>query len=722
MKRRSNLMLLFIIIILLAMGTALFANLFMISIVGYHLNSDTDLKAYSNNVNVVKRPLVAKRGMILDRNGEIIAQDVESYTLYAIVDETRPSYKDKPSYVVDHEETARQLATVLDAPVDYILGLLDSADYQTEFGIYGSNLSQDTKLAIEQLGLPGLGFIKEFKRVYPMNVFASSLIGFVGETAEGDSNLSGKMGIESAYETVLAGTDGTKVSVVDRYGYSLLGYPETIEPAEDGSIITLTLDRMIQEQLETSFLITKDTFDSTEMFGAVMEVKTGKLLAVGQYPTFDPNKMDVSEFRNFATQYVYEPGSTMKTFTYAAAIDTGVYDGNATFNSVPFKVSVNKNADPYRASSTSLVIGTIRNAHNRSWGVIDYDTGYAYSSNVGIASLLTTRLDLEVFKTYLIRFGFNDSVKVDDLPESTGVINFSWPYEKLTVGFGQGITVNMMQMMQAYSAIMNDGTMVKPYIVDSIVNPTTHEVITKGETEIVGQPIKAETAAQMVDLMYKVSHDPKGTALAYNVDEVEIIAKTGTAQIYKDGAYSDDEFLYSVMIGLPADDPEIMIYYAYRAPATLNAHYKTDAIQQLLHQVALVYNFRKSDEPVITEISKPLSSFELPNFINHSLNYAKDYLSDKSSDVTVIGQGSSILDQYPNAMANVLSTQPIYLLTDKNDLTMPDLIGRSRKDVLAYFKLIGLEVSIQGEGYVIEQTIVEGTPLTSDTVVEVTLG
>lgn len=724
MKRRSNLMLLFIIAVIALFFTAIFANVFMISILGYHFNSATDLKAYSDNVNTVQKTLKAKRGMILDRNGEILAQDIESYTLYAIVDRNRPSYQNKPSYVTDPEATAQALAKILNAPEDYLLNLLKSAGYQTEFGIYGNNLSMETKSSIEQLDLPGLGFIKNYKRTYPKNVFASSLIGFVGETSSTDTTLSGKMGIESVFNTQLAGTDGTKTSVVDRYGYSLLGYPETVVEAKDGMSVTLTLDRTIQEQLESSFQMSKEIFGATEMFGSVMEAKTGKLLAVGQVPTFDPNKMDVTDFRDFATQYVYEPGSTMKTFTYAAAIDTGVYDGSATFNSSPFLVSVNRNGNPYRSDGSSLVIGSIRNAHNRSWGIIDYDTGYAYSSNVGIASLLTTRLDLNVFHDYLVRFGFNDSVKIDGIPESTGVINFSWPYEKLTVGFGQGITVNMMQLMQAYTAIMNDGTMIKPYIVESVSDPSTHEILQQGATKTVGQPITADTASQMRSLMYKVTHDPKGTAKAYAVDEVDILAKTGTAQIYKNGAYADDEFLYSVMIGLPAENPEILIYYAFRAPATLNAHFKTDPVKQLIHQVALVYNYRRTEtqatEPGISQ--KATERFELPNLTNHSLNYALERLSAQGLDVTVLGSGSSILNQYPAGPVSMLTTQPVYLLTNTEQLTMPDLKGHSRKDVLAFFELIDWPVTLNGEGYVQSQNIAPGTLLTPDLAIEVNLG
>lgn len=722
MKKRNRIALVAISLFIVIISVVIVVNTFLISIVGYHFNSQTNVARYADNLSTQVKTLPARRGYILDHNGEVLAQDIESYTLYAIVDSSRPSYQNKPSYVVDKEDTAQKLANILNAPEDYILNLLNSASYQTEFGLYGNRLSLELKQSIEALELPGLGFIKQYSRVYPRTIFASSLIGFVAQDTE-NSNYVGKMGLESYYNDQLAGVNGSTTSVVDRFGYTLPGYPTSTQDQVDGKTITLTLDTSIQEQLESSFLTTVETFDASLAFGGVMEAKTGRILAMGQYPSFDPNLMNVEDFKNYATQYIYEPGSTIKTFTYAAAIDTGVYDGQASFNSSPFLVSIDKNADPYRnTGSNALVIGTIRNAHNKSWGVIDYDTGYAYSSNVGIASLLTTRLDLPVFQNYLVRFGFNDSVKVEGLPESTGNINFSWPYEKLTVGFGQGITVSMLQLMQAYTAIMNDGIMVKPYIVDSIKDPLTQESTYQAKVTQIGQPIKAETAQRMQDLMRLVTQDSPiaGTGRAYKVDEVDILAKTGTAQIFENGAYLEEEFLYSVMIGLPADDPQILVYYAFRAPATLNAHFRTDAVKQLIHQVALVYNYRKN-ETVVEPKEIELVEFNLPNFTNNRLDYALDYLQAYTTRVYTLGSSESILNQYPRSSSRVLSTQPIFLLTEPTNVSMIDLSGMSEKDVRAYCDLLKITYTIEGKGLVVSQSIPVGEIVDSGATLSVVL-
>lgn len=723
MKKRNLFALKFMSFILLVLLVVIVINSFFISVMGIHINSGANLKYYADNVSTQKSVLQAKRGLILDSEGNIIAEDVESYTLYAIVDENRPSYKNQASYVVDKEDTATKLSTILNAPYDYILNLLNSANYQTEFGLYGSKLSQEVKDQITALNLPGLGFTKSYRRDYPLNSFASYLVGFVSQDDSSTESI-GKMGIESTFNSELAGIDGSKTSVVDRYGYTLPGYSSDIKAQEDGKTITLTIIKELQEQLESSFLLTKETFNATELFGGIMEVSTGKILALGQSPSFNPNLLDVTEFKNFATQFIYEPGSTMKTFTYAAAIDSGVYNGDATFNSSPFLVSLDKNGDPYRnLGSNALVIGTIRNAHNKSWGTITYNEGYAYSSNVGIASLLTNYLDLDTFQEYLIRFGFNETVNIYGLNEGIGNINFDWPYDKLTVGFGQGITVNMMQLMQAYTAIFNNGTMVKPYVVQSISDPLTSEIEYQAEIEVIGQPIQESTALQMQDLMYRVTQDlpTPGTARAYVVDGIDMLAKTGTAQIFVDGAYSNDEFIYSVMIGLPADHPQVMLYYAYRAPATLNAHFKTEAVQQLITKIAQVYNL-KEEENVETVIqNSSITSYELLNFTNHSLDYAQNYLSDKAQNVYVLGNKTSVLAQYPLTSTQVLNNQVVYLLTDYTNIEMIDLTGLSLKDARAFADLVGLTFSYEGMGVVSTQSISATSIIESGKTLHVTL-
>ena len=716
MKRSRN-MLLFTLFIITATLGLVFVNVFLVSIVGYHFNSQTDLKAYSANVNTVKQTLQAKRGLILDRNNEIIAQDNETYTIYAIVDSSRPSYKNKPAYVVDVDATSETLSVYLNAPSDYIKERLLSASYQTEFGIYGKSLTLLQKEEIESLELPGIGFSKTLSRYYPLNHFASYLIGFVNQE---NNKTVGMMGIEATYNTLLAGKDGNKLAVVDRYGYSLPGYPEEINAPQDGYNVVLTIDRAIQEQLESSFLMTQELFNAYEVWGAVMEVKTGKILGVGQYPSFDPNKKDITEYQSYLTQKIYEPGSTLKAFTYAAAIDSGNYNGNDTFNSNTFIVGLDKNGAAIRVSNGSKSIGSIRNANSRSWGNITYDIGFAYSSNVGIASLLTNYLDDDTFMDYLVRFGFKNKVNIENMSETIGSINYTWPLDKLTVGYGQGISVNMAQMLQGYTAIFNEGIVVKPYVVEKVVNSRTKEVVESYNTTVIGQAIKPETAKHVQDLMNLVVNYETGTGRFYKVDEVDTIAKTGTAQLIVDGAYSKDQYIYSVVIGLPADNPEIMIYYAFNAPVSNSAHVQTTPVKQLVRQVALVNNYRKNESNgeslvVITDVN----DFVIKNYINHTLDYAFNDLENKSNRIIILGDGNTIVNQYPKANLTILNNQPIFLLTSTTDIRMIDIIGMNKKDVLALFDLVGAKYTFTGEGLAVSSSLAIDEIINLNEVIEV---
>ena len=692
-------------------------NLYLVSIAGIHINSQTNLVEYSSNVNTVKQSLIAKRGLIIDRNGEIIAQDRETYTVYAIVSSSRPSYKNKPAYVVDKEATAEVLADFLNAPYDYILERLVSASYQTEFGLYGSSLSLSQKNAIEELELSGIGFTKTLTRHYPLNTFAAYLIGFVQKDG---LNVKGVMGIEASYDKALAGVDGTKVAVVDRYGYSLPGYPEEIVNPQDGYNLKLTLDRSIQEQLESSFLMTQERFNASEVWGAVMEVKTGKILAVGQFPSFDPNKKDITNYQTYLTQQIYEPGSTLKAFTYAAAIDSGVYRGSDTFNSATFLVGLDKNGNAIRSSNSGNVIGSIRNANNRDWGQISYDLGFAYSSNVGIASLLTKYLDDDVFMEYLVRFGFKNKVNLDGMNETIGSINYTWPLDKLTVGYGQGISLNMAQILQAYTAIFNEGQLVKPYVLDEIVNAKTKEIIQKTQVQVIGQAIQAETASKVQALMHDVVYGERGTGQYYKVDEVSIIAKTGTAQMIIDGAYSKDQYIYSVAIGLPADKPEVMVYYAFKAPVNNMAHVDTTAIKQLLRQIALINDYREAVETTLTQEKKiTLTLVPYKNYINHSLDYVYQDLPNMLDRIIVLGTGDRVIDQYPKDVEHIMNTQTIYLLTSYEQIVLPDLLGKSKKDIQAFVNLSGLNALYSGEGNATSMNIEVGTEINSSMTLEV---
>ena len=693
-------------------------NVYRICIKGVHANSGTDITLYSNSANTRTVTLDARRGFIYDRNGNIIAQDGTTYKMYAILSSSRPNSGSKPAYVTDVYYTAAVLSHVLGGEEDAYVQILKSDAYQVEFGYYGNNVSKEQKEEIESYELPGIEFTEIPTRNYPLGSFASYIVGFAQyDSASGE--LTGKMGIEQIFNEELSGTDGYRKTQVNTEGYALPGSESEVVEAQDGYDVYLTLDKSIQEQLESSLQETISTHSGcTKAWGAVMECESGRVLAWGQAPTFDPNVLDIEDWTNVGTQYAYEPGSTMKTFTYSIALDTGVYDSEATFDSSTFYMGIS-NGKPFRVwpGSGARIYGTINNSRNRTYGMLDYDTGYKYSSNVGIASLICNYIDIDTYKEYLEKFGFWQKVGMDGFAEEIGIRNLRYPIEILTSGFGQGSSVTMLQMMQAYSAVFNDGEMVKPYVVEQVKDSHTGESVYLAEKTVVANPIKEETAKYMQQLMWNVINDADGTGSHYKVSEVEVIGKTGTAQVS-----GSSRVISSVMMAFPADDPKIMVYYAFISNYNTMLHVNTDPILNVVKKAAVQCGYTTqevSEETQDTVIERDVYTME--NYLNHSLKYVYDIDNQKDLNYIILGNGSQIIDQYPKAGDKVINGQRVFLLTDTDSIKMPDMIGASRKEVMALWDLCGLAVAIEGDGFVVSQSIPEDTLIYPNSLLEVVL-
>lgn len=712
---RSNRMLLGLSVFFVLVFLVISTNVFVVSIVGYHMHSAKDIKAESANIHISTKSLLAKRGNIVDINGNVIVHDVISYTLIAYLDSER-MVGDSPRYVVDKDQTAQALAPILGISVSTILSNLNRDAKQTEFGTKGRNLTLAQKTAIEALNLPGFDFIRTVTRNYPMKVFASHLIGFAHFDATKDS-LVGKMGVEAIFNELLSGENGYEKFRVDKNGYRMLDGNLDEAATVDGATIVLTLDKGIQESLEMAFDITMTNHNAELVWGSVMEIATGRILAWGQAPSFDPNNIDIENYSNVGMQYAYEPGSTMKTFTYAAAMDIGKYDGTALFDSKYFRMGI-ENGLPVRTDQSSKTFAIINNYHNRSYGLVDFDYGYLLSLNTGIATLLTTVLPPSTYEEYLDKFGFFKPVNTDIYPDVSGVKNYRYPLEMLTTGFGQGSSVTMLQMLQAYSAIFSDGTMVKPYFIEKIFDEKTSEVIYQAQPIIVGQPIKESTARQMQALMDRTINDG-GSSRHYRIPEVRSIGKTGTSQVAIDGEYSKDMNIFSAMTALPAENPKYMVYYAFLAPSDTKAHQETQAVQHIFRRLSLTYEVYSQDN-VPAEVI-PVIEMQIPNFINRTVLSLLAWNTLSDVPITIIGNGERVINQYPEANSTILNTQRLFILTDGPEVVMPDMTGWSRKDVTTFWLLSNRTVIIEGSGLVSSQNIEAGTVLTDESKLSVIL-
>lgn len=719
MKRRRNVnfrvMLISITLVftLLIVGT----NVFVISVLGYHINSGKNIKHEVAGVNDVEVPLYAHRGTITDRNNNVLAQDVISYKLYANIDKTRFNAKQEPAHVTDIDAAAEQLAPILNTTKEKLLPYLQSDLKQVEFASYGNNLDITQKKAIEALEIPGLGFSEHVRRNYPLSPFAPNLIGFAG-FKEDQGEIVGQMGLEENFDEELTGINGFDRYQQDGNGYKLKEIQR--EESVEGKNIKLTLDRAIQEKFEAAMqgLFDDPEVNTTEIWGTVMEVKTGKILAWAEYPYFDRNDPDTN-WNSRITQYAYEPGSTIKPFTIAAAIEEGVYNPDERYRSDQFHVGI-KDGKPYRLDTQAGSVMTINNAYKRNHGNITFREGFAVSSNVMISHLLTKSdgLDLELFGNYLDRLGFFQPVGIDRMAEVSGTKLWNYPTEKITNGFGQGSTMTMIQMMQAFTTIFGDGRIVKPYIVDEIVDPTSGEVVYQGETVYGERVFSPETAKQVQTAMRDVILS--GGAYHYNLDEIDVIGKTGTAQTVEPGqaGYHSEIRNVSMVLGMPMDDPEVILYYAYKAPEKTNRPAAAKYINEVMRQILSIYKFNDTED---SGTVKETVVDNVKNYVNRPVSQAVDELNQMSYNNIVIGDGDVVVKQYPTGDTKLLSNEIVMLYTNSNDIKMPDMSGWSYKQVTNFWTLTKIQVEMIGSGFVKEQSIAPGTILKPDDIIAVTL-
>ena len=701
--KRSNATLRFLYLLMLTVMILVIVNVFMVTIFKVHVRSNTSLNDYVTSVSNVEERIFASRGNIYDNTGEIVAQDVKTYDIICYLDPDRLSSGNQIAYVDNPSYAASALAPILDMEASDIYDILTSNSglYQVELGANGRNLSEDQKNAIEAIeDLHGIDFRNSYKRYYPYGeTFSPQLLGFAQSDESG--KLIGKLGIESYLNDELSGTDGHHSYQRDRYGYILPGmYDETIE-AINGYDVYLTLNIPIQEALNTALQTTMEYKEASRAWGAVVEIKTGKILAWGQTPSFNPNQIKSEDVQvNYGSQLAYEPGSVLKSIIYSSAMDLGVYNGSALFDSSPYCYN-----DFAQRTYSGNQLGCIKNVDNKDWGSIELDYGLIYSSNVATATLLSQYVGRDNFEDYLERFHLFETVNTDGIDEVSGYSNYGLsPIDDITATYGHGSSLTMLQLLQAYSAIMGNGEMVKPYIIDKIVNPNNNTTVYQGSRKVVSTPISKATSSQMIDLLRRVVTDEAGTCRHYEAKTVNVIGKTGTSEILIDGEYSEDLSIVSCMLGFPYEDPQYMVYYAYVSPMTVYYNYDIKPIPDMIDRIALLENLDiNTDELDIA--NKYIHKYDMPNLLSSLFEDSKKQLEQMNVNIVKIGDGDKIIDQYPKSNESVYTYQRVFLLTDGYNTYLPDFTNWTRKDIVNYWTISKLPITIDGYGIVYEQNI-----------------
>ncbi len=676
-------------------------NILYINITGKHLASGNDIREYAINRggNQKVETIYATRGTIYSSDGEILAADSKKYKLIAVLDKNRNHANQKPAHVVDVNHTAKLLAPILEMDEDEIVQLLSKDKYQVEFGSKGSNLSSVKKDEIEALELPGIEFQELLSRNYRYGDFASYIIGYAKTIKEVVNNketthILGEMGIEKIYNKELSGIDGERVYLADKNSHTLPNGLISETASVPGNNIYLTIDTDIQNELNKLLANLVDIKKADKATCAVMEAKTGRILAVANYPSFDPNYRDFTSYIDLFLNEPVEPGSVWKTFVYANAINDDVINLDETYPSGKFYYS--EKARPIRDHNDG-----------EGWGNISYRQGFYYSSNTAICHMLTKYTNKESLLADYDDLGFFKHIGSDGLAATGGVAGYvnndGRDIEYLTTGYGQGSTTTAYHLLRGYSAFANDGKMVEPYFVDKITDGQTGEIISEGTTKYSKQLYSPETVKTVRSLLDGVVNIEGNTGYYYHMDDVRLIAKTGTGQVAEDGRYKSGYYTNSFVGMAPYDDPEVVVVLWSQ-----NKGYTNRGATELVQGITRAALNKLNEQPV-KEVE--VSTVVLDNYMNQSKEHVKDVLTTDQLTPLFVGNGDIVISQYPKSGIMVSSNSRVFLQTNGSKIKMPSMEGWSRKEAEAFASMANVTLEVSGVGTIYEQNVKKGTVL-----------
>ena len=693
-----------VIIVTFFLFLILIGRLCYLCLIDYKVG-ETTITSFIKSRNTKEEVIMPKRGTIYDINGNILANDVISYTLVAYLSDTRVDANGNKSYVEDIETTSKKLAKVLGVKESSIKEILEKGKannkYQVEFGSMGKGLTELNKDAIVKLNLQGIDFIKNIKRYYPNGDFASYMLGYtiMKDDEEGNSWITGEMGLEEYFDEELKGSTGYITYEKDKYGYKIANGREYIEPADDGNDIYLTVDDNIQLFIENAVKNAQNKSKAEWVLMAAMDAKTGAILGYSSTPSFDPNLRNMTSYIDPIATLTYEPGSTMKIFSYMCAIDSGNYDGDTKYKS---------GTKTYTSEVDNSKV-TISDWNKKGWGKITYDQGFALSSNIAVANIVEDVINKEELKACYAKYGFGNVTGFTLNREEKGTIDYKYQIEAATAGYGQGITTTAIQHLRGLSIIANDGEMIKPYIVDKIVDTDTGKTVFKGKRESLGNVVSKETTDKMKELMANVINgdNTNSTGYAYYMKGYSLIGKTGTAQIfdYKKGKYMTgaSDYIYSFSGMFPEENPEIILYAAIKRPKN-TTNYVAPMIKEVEKNITKYLNINSG--------IKEKKEYTIESYYNKNVNSVKKALQDKNIRVLVLGSGDKVTSQYPSINSVIYEEDLVILKTNEIDNKMINLIGYSKKEVINILDLLDVSYELVGNGYVYKQSISSGKEIT----------
>jgi len=582
-------------------------------------------------------PYEAKRGEIWDRNGVKLAYNVSSPTIYAI-----------PAQIKDAKATAAQLASKLQVTEESVMKQITVRKSSVRIQPGGRKITQEKANEIREMNLPGIVVAEDNKRFYPFGGLAAHILGFT------DIYNAGLTGIELKYDKLLTGLQGSLSYLSDARGGRMPNSTDEYKQPHDGMNLQLTIDNHLQSILERELDQTMLKYQPNSVIAIMMDPNNGEILAMGARPGFDPGSFrdfpKETYDRNLPIWMTYEPGSTFKIITLAAALEEK-------------KISL---TDPFFDPGAIEVSG----ARLRCWkrgghGSETFLQVVENSCNPGFV-VMGQKLGKDTLFNYIANFGFGKKTGIDLNGEENGIMfkpSKVGPVELATTSFGQGVSVTPIQQITAVSAAINGGKLFKPHVAKAWYNGETSERVDTIEPELVRQVISENTSKQVRDTLESVVAN--GTGRNAFIEGYRVGGKTGTAQKVVNGRYSASEHIVSFIGFAPADDPKVIVYAAVDNPQGIQfggliaAPLVKSIMEDALHYMNVP---TRKDQKERKYVYGDPRTVQVPSLIGASVT---DIYEDLNSDFLLAksGVGNYVVNQVPKAGAKVQqgSTIRIYL-------------------------------------------------------------
>lgn len=627
---KSRITIIFIVVFLLFV--LIIGRIFFIQVIDYKKLNDLANDLWSRNL-----PIGADRGLITDRNGVVLAENITTTSLVVV-----------PNQIKDKETTARKLSEILNTNYEDMLAHLTKKTSIERIHPEGRKLSFDIADKINSLNFDGVYLLKESKRNYPYKNLLSHVLGYVGIDNQGLS------GIELQYDNYLKGEDGSIKYYSDGFGKKLEKATVYNSP-QSGMNVALTIDINIQEAIENELDNVVTKYNPEQALIVVANPKTGEIYGMSSRPNFNPNEYSKYNLetinRNLPIFNTYEPGSTFKVITLASSIQ---------------EKTINLFEDKYYDSGFINISGSrIKCWKHGGHGSQTFLQVVENSCNPGFV-IMGEKLGKERLMDYIKKFGFGEKTGIDLSGEENGIlfdIDKMGPVETATTAFGQGVSVTPIQQVMGVSAAINGGNLYTPYLVSSISNANTLDTVLVNKPKL-KRNIISEESSKMVRYALE-SVVAKGTGRNAYLNGYRVGGKTGTAQKVKDGRYMDGNYILSFIGFMPANDPEVVVYVAVDNPKGVVQYGGTVAApiaKRVLESCASALNIKKSKSDIEREYELwDIKYYEVPNVIGMTKKEARNAIGI-NYQIEYSGAGEKIVYQSPKEGEFVKQGEKIRLM------------------------------------------------------------